>query len=125
MPHCHFSVSSARDETSYIVGSSEPNVIIGSDKDQNRGCRKKDKDHMEFLCELHEAQAACGRYFVHELISQVKSRMRCVANFMPMLGTRTTVAHLCMFGLAACDEGGQVFFNASVRRITDVRQVGV
>ena len=32
-----------------IVGSSEPDVFVGSDKDQNRGCKKKDKGHMEFL----------------------------------------------------------------------------
>ena len=38
----------------HIIGSSEPDVIIGSDKDRNRGCRKKDKDHIEFLCELYE-----------------------------------------------------------------------
>ena len=56
MTHCDFSVRSARDEMRHIIGSSEPGVIIGSDKDQNRGCRKKDKDHMEFLCELYEAQ---------------------------------------------------------------------
>ena len=43
-----------------------PDVILGSDKDQNRGCRRKGTDHMEFLCQLHDAQAACGRYFVHE-----------------------------------------------------------
>ena len=62
-----FGARSARDEMRHIVGSSEPDVIIGSDKDQNKGCNKKDKDHMKFLCELHEAQAACGRYFVHEV----------------------------------------------------------
>ena len=31
---------------------------VGSDKDRNRGCKKKDKDHMELVCELYEAQAA-------------------------------------------------------------------
>ena len=46
---------SARDEMRHIFGSSEPNVIIGLDKDQNRGCKRKDKDHMELLCELYEA----------------------------------------------------------------------
>ena len=44
---------------------------------------------------------------------------------MAMPGTRTTVADLCMFGLAACDEGGPGFVNASVRTITHARQVGV
>ena len=88
----------------HIIGSSEPQVIIGSDKDRIRECRKKDKDHIEFLCELYEAQVARGRYFVHELTSEVNSGMRCVAKIMAMQGTRTTVADLCMFGLAACDE---------------------
>ena len=81
-------------------------VIFGSDKDQNRGCRKKDKDHMEFQCELYEAQVARGRYFVHPLTSEVNSRMECVAKIMAIPGTRMTVADLCMFDLAACDERG-------------------
>ena len=72
MTHCEFSARSARDEMRHIIGSSEPDVIIGSDKDQNRVCRKKDKDHMEVLCELYEAQAARGRYFVHELTPEVR-----------------------------------------------------
>ena len=55
-----------------------PMSSLVSDKDQNRECRKKDKD-MEFLCELYEAQAARGRHFVHELTSEVNSRMQCVA----------------------------------------------
>ena len=42
MTHCDFRVRSARDEMRHIVG---------------RGCKKKDKYHMEFLCELYEAQA--------------------------------------------------------------------
>ena len=58
MTHCDFSAKSARDEMRHIIGSSEPDVIIGSDRDQNRWCRKKDKDHIEFLCELCEAQVA-------------------------------------------------------------------
>ena len=55
------------------------------------------------------AQVARGRYFVHELISEVNSRMKCVATIMSMPGTRTVVADLCMFGLAACDDGGPGF----------------
>ena len=86
---------------------------------------KKDKDHMEFLCELYEAQAACGRYFVHELTSEVNSRMRCVGRIVAMSGTRTLVADLCTYGLTACDEGGPGFVNASVRTITNTRRVGV
>ena len=61
MTHCDFSARSARDEMRDIVGSSEPDVIIGPDKDRNRGRKKKDEDHMEFLCELYEAQVARGR----------------------------------------------------------------
>ena len=73
--------------------------------DQNRRCRKKDKDHIEFLCELYEEQVARGRCFVHE------PRMRCMAKVMAAPGKRTTVADLCMFGLAGCDEGGPGFVN--------------
>ena len=47
MMHCDFSVRSARDEVRHIIGSSKLHVIVGSHKDQNRGCKKKDKDHME------------------------------------------------------------------------------
>ena len=64
------------------MGSSEPDVIIGSDKEQNRGCRRKGEDHMYFLCKLQEAQAARGRHFVHEQTSTIKSRMRCVTRIM-------------------------------------------
>ena len=62
MTNCDFSERRARDEMRHIIGSGEPDVIIGSDKDRNRGCKKKEKDHIEFLCELYEAQAAQGRY---------------------------------------------------------------
>ena len=63
--------------------------------------------------------------FVHELTSGVNSRMKCVAKIMAIPGTRAAMADLCMFGLAACDEGGPGFVNASVRTITNARQVGV
>ena len=66
----------------HIIGSSEPDVIVGSDKDQNM-CREKDKDHVEFLCELYEAKVARGRYFVHELTSEVNSRMKCMRRSWP------------------------------------------
>ena len=39
-----------------------------------------------------------------------------------MPGARTVVADMCMFGLAACDEGGPGFANASVQG-TNARQV--
>ena len=124
MTHCNFSVRSARDEMRLVIGSSESDVIIGSDKDQNRECRKKDKD-MEFLCELYEASAARNRHFVHELTSEVNSRMQCVAKIMTMSGMRTTVADLRMFGLAACGEGGPGFISASVRTVTNAKEVGM
>ena len=41
MTHCDFSARSARDEMRHIFGSSEPDVIIGSDKDQNREMQKE------------------------------------------------------------------------------------
>ena len=72
---CDFSTGSARDEMRGVVGSSAPDVIVGSDKNQNRGCRKKDKDHVKFMCELYDAQAARGRYFVLEPASVVNPRM--------------------------------------------------
>ena len=111
MTHCDFSERSARGEMRHIFVSSEPDVVIGSDKDQNKECRMKDLDHMEFLCELYDAQVSCGRYFVHELASAVNSRVPCVAKIMATPGTRTIVADLCMFGLVACDEGGPGFVN--------------
>ena len=51
--------------------------------------------------------------------------MKCTGKIMAMPGTRAAVADLCMFGLAACDNGGPGFVNASVRKITNARQVGV
>ena len=96
MTQWDLSVRSARDEMRHIIGSSEPDVIIGSDKDQNRRCKNKVKDHMEFLCELYEAQVARGRYVVLELTSEVNSRLKCVTKIMATTGTRTTVADLCM-----------------------------
>ena len=67
MTNCDFSERRARDEMRHIIGSSEPDVIIGSDKDRNRGCKKDDKDQIEFLCELYEAQAAQGRCFCAQI----------------------------------------------------------
>ena len=61
MTNCDFSERWARNEMRHIIGSSKPDVIIGFDKDRNRGCKKKDKDHFEFLWELYEAQTAHGR----------------------------------------------------------------
>ena len=87
--------------------------------------RKKDNDQMEFLCELYEAQVARGRYFVHDLKSEVNSRMRCMAKVMAAPGIKTAVADLCMFGLVACDKGGPGFVSVSVRTITNARRVGL
>ena len=68
MTNCDFSERRARDEMRHIIGSSEPDVIIVSDRDRNRGCKKKDKDHIEFLCEL------CARINVRsELENEVRS----------------------------------------------------
>ena len=51
--------------------------------------------------------------------------MKCMVKIMAMPGTRAAVVDLCMFGLAACDDGGPGFVNASVRTATNARQVGV
>ena len=48
-----------------------------------------------------------------------------MAKVMAISGTRTAVPDLCMFGLAACDEGGPGFANVSVQTITNARRVGV
>ena len=56
----------AREEMRLVIGSRLPEGILGFDKDQDRGCRRKGTDYMEFLCQLYDAKAACGRYFVHE-----------------------------------------------------------
>ena len=60
MTHCDFSARAARDEMRHIIGSSEPDVIIGSDKDRNRECRKKDKDHKKKSARA-ERGAGCAR----------------------------------------------------------------
>ena len=51
--------------------------------------------------------------------------MKCVVKIMTMSWRRAAVADLCMFGLAACDDGGPGFVNASVRTTTHAQQVGV
>ena len=58
MTNCDFSERPARDEMRHIIGSSEPDVIIESDKDRNRGCKKRDKDHLEFLCTVRSTSGA-------------------------------------------------------------------
>ena len=62
---------------------------------------------------------------MHELTSEASSRMKCVAKIMAMPETRAAITDLWMFGLAACDDGGPGFVNASVQTITNARQVGV
>ena len=104
MTNCDFIARSARDEIRQILGSCDPGPIIGSD--QSRRCSRKDEDLMEFLCELYGAQVACSRYLVHEQTSVENSRMTCVTLSFATPGRRTLVADLCMFGFAACDEGG-------------------
>ena len=120
MTHCDFSVKSARDEMTSLEAVS----LMSSLGLTGIRTGEKDKDHIECVRELYEAQVARGRYFVHELTSEVNSRVRYVAKVMAMPGIRTVVADLCMFGLAACDEGGPRFVNVSVRTITNARRVG-
>ena len=119
MTHCDFSARSARDEIRHIVGSSQPDVIIGSDKDQNRGCKKEDNDHIEFLCKLYGAQVSRGRYFVHELTSEVNSRMKCVTKIMAMPGNkngRGRSVHVCA---GRVRRGGPGFVNVCARTTRD------
>ena len=121
--HCDFSVRSARDDMRHITGGSGPDHITGSDKDQNRGCKRRDTDHITLLCQLYEVQSG-----VQSLLramsrqSEVHLRKRCVTRIMP--GTRTKVADLCIF-LAAYDERGPGFVNMSVRTVTNARQFGM
>ena len=107
-----------------IMEMRQHDVFTESDKNQSRGWRKEHKDHMEFLCDLYDAQVASGRYCVHEQTSAAHSRM-CVARIIVMPNTRTYVSKLCMLGLAAIDEGGSGFVNASVRAVTNARQFGM
>ena len=104
MTHCDFSVKSARDEMKHIIGSSELDVIIGSDRDQNRECRKKDKDHMEFLCELNEAQVGplsifhLPLMFARLLLLLVLFQLflHCLSNFgEPTIPVRSSSSRLC------------------------------
>ena len=68
----------------------------------------------------HKVDTLCARTSVR---SELSNEVRSEDDAMP--GTRAAVAGLCMFGLAACDDGGPGFVNASVRTITNARQVGV
>ena len=43
MTHCDFSARVARDEMRHIIGGSESDIIIRSDKDQNSGCKARTK----------------------------------------------------------------------------------
>ena len=113
MTHYDFSVRSARDEMRRVVGRSAPDVIIGSAKDQNGACKKKNKDHVEFQSEWYEVQMARGRYIVSELTSEANTRMNWIA------------ADLCVFGLTGCDDGGAGFVNVGSRAVTNARQVGM
>ena len=49
--HGDFSVMSVRDDMRHIIGSSEPDIIFGSDKVPNRGYIRKYSDHMQLLFE--------------------------------------------------------------------------
>ena len=51
--------------------------------------------------------------------------MKCAVKIVAMPRSRAAIAENCMFGLAACDDGGPGFVNASVRTMTNARQVGV
>ena len=79
MTNCDFSERRARDEMRHIIGSSEPDVIIGSDRDRNRGCKKKDKTISNFCanCTKHKLRRTvlCARINVRsELENEVRGK---------------------------------------------------
>ena len=47
--------------------------------------------------------------------------MKCMVKIMAMPATKAAGAELCMFELAACDDGGPGFVHASVRMMTNAR----
>ena len=105
MTHRDFSVRSARDEMRRIIGSSEPDVIIGSDMDQKRDARRRTRIAWNSCASCMKRGWRAVATFVHEETTEEKSRMKCITRIMAMPGTRTIVTDLCMFGLGACDEG--------------------
>ena len=105
MTNRDFSVRSAQDEMRHFVGSSELDVIIVSDQDQNRGCKKNDKNHLKFLCKLCEASRR--RAVASSCMSRHQEYIReCVCDADHGHARNTS-------GLAACDGGGPGFVNAS------------
>ena len=98
---------------------------MGLTRTETEDVRRRTRTTSNFCANCTKHEAAQGLYFVHELTSEVSSRMNCIVKIMAMPGTRAAVADLCMFGLAACDDGGPGFFNASVRTITNAQQVWV
>ena len=59
MTHCDYRAKTARDGMRHIIGGSESDVIIGSHKDRNRGCEKRDKDHL--------GKSSCASCTTHKL----------------------------------------------------------
>ena len=76
------------------------------------------------LCELYGAQAACGPHFVYEQTSNVFENEVRDADRPCQEQEHKWQTCACM-GLAACDERGPGFVNASLRNVTNARQVGM
>ena len=88
---------------------------LGLTRTETEDVRRRTRTISNFCANCTKHKLRRDEYFVHELTSEASSRMKCVVKIMAMPGTRAAVAVLCMFGLAACDDGGPGFVNASVR----------
>ena len=76
------------------------------------------------LCELYGAQAACGHHFVYEQTSNAFEKEVRDADRPCQEQEHKWQTCECM-GLAACYERGPGFVNASLRSVTNARQVGM
>ena len=114
MTNFDFSVKSARDEMRHIVGSSEPDVIIGSLTKIRTGVQKEGQGSHGIP--VRTVRSASGARSLLRARADVRSELENEVREKDM-------ADLSMFGLVACDEGGPGFVNASVRTITNARQV--
>ena len=121
MTYSDFSARTTRDEIRPIIYGSESDIIIGEHKDQNRGYKSKDKDHMKSLYELYGAYGTRTRDSVHELTCAVNSRMKYVRRIMTMTRKKRIVTDLCMFVLVVYDEWESRFVNMRAR--TSARKV--
>ena len=114
MTNCDFSERPARDEMRHIIGSSEPDVIIGSTRTETGDVRGRTRNISNFQlnCTKHKRRAR----------NNVRSELE---NEVHGEDHGHAMDERCVFGLAACGDGRPGFVNASVRTITNARHVGV